>query len=66
MTNEVDILVRQIRSAQNRCEAAWLDWDHDAYDGACETADRYFKQLVEAVGADKAKELVNPEEAELD
>jgi hypothetical protein len=58
-TEEVDVLVRQIRSARNRSDVALAGWDQDAYDGVCESASHYYKELVSLVGVEEAVALVN-------
>lgn len=55
---EAAILVRQIKAADWRCADAWDKWDAEAYEGAANSGERYYKQLVALVGAEKAQEMV--------
>jgi hypothetical protein len=34
-------------------------WDQDAYEGVCESASHYYKELVSLVGVEEAVALVN-------
>ena len=55
---ESEMLLRQIKAANWRCADAYDKWDAEAYEGACESANRYYKRLVELVGEGKAQEMV--------
>jgi hypothetical protein len=51
---EVAKLVAQIASANSRADEAWKNWDAVAYEGACNSSDRYYEELVALVGKNAA------------
>jgi hypothetical protein len=55
-------VLQQIKAAESRCNIAYNNWDQDAYEGAADSGNRYYARLVELVGAEKAKEMVQADD----
>lgn len=47
----IKALKNQIEAANQRCDAAWNNYDLDAYEGAVETGNRLYVRLKELGGS---------------
>ncbi|CAM5998712.1 unnamed protein product [Sphagnum balticum] len=45
LVEEIKKLKKQVDAADKRINKAWDDWDAEAYEGACETRERFYAKL---------------------